>query len=438
MVQLYPSQQEILDEIKDKNRCAIFAGVGSGKTYIGGEKLMSFQTDWNLVICQKSQVDYWVNHFETHYPNTTVTDLTKVSANSFGNIRPGVLIINYDLAFRRPLLTTLKNFSLMLDESSLIQNMSAKRTKFILKLKPDNVVLLSGTPVSGGKINREKGLIFGRYENLISQLHLLGWKVTQKSFWETYVNWDLKRYGEVRVKEIVSYKRIDELNNKLKELGCVFRRTEDIVELPDEHDQHYYVKMTPEYRKMKKTGLVEIGDTKLVAEFPTTKFLRLRQLCGAYNNDKLNMLSDLLDTLENERVIIFYSFVEDLNQIKKILGKRPMSQINGEVKDLTAYEKYDNSVTLCQYQSGARGHNLQKAAYIIYFNPTVSPELFDQSRGRIRRNGQKRSVVNYYHLLVNGSIEEKILSKVSRGLEYTVEDYIADYERNENLNENIS
>ena len=428
MVELYPSQQEMLNEVEGKNRCAIYAGVGSGKTFIGSEKLISFQTPFNLVICQKSQVEYWVNHFQTHYPSVTVTDLTKRGLLTLADLHPGVMIINYDLVFRRPILSTLRQFSLMLDESSLIQNMSAKRTKFILKLNPTNVVLLSGTPVSGGKIDREKGIIFGRYENLISQLHLLGWKISQKAFWERYVNWELKRYGEVRVKEVVSYKNIAELNDTLKRLGCVFRRTEDIVELPDESDQHHYVGITPEYKKMARNGIVEVDDVKLIGDFPATKFMRLRQLCGAYNKDKLAMLSDMLDSLENERVIIFYSFVEDLERIKKLLGDRPVSQINGSVKDLTAYEEHDNAVVLCQYQSGARGHNLQKGGYIIYFDPTVSPELFDQSRGRIRRNGQTRSVVNYYHLIVRGSIEERILDKVSQGLEYTVDDYIADYE----------
>ena len=91
MVQLYPSQQEMLDEIKDKTNCAIYAGVGSGKTFIGSEKLLSFQTPFNLVICQKSQVDYWVNHFQTHYPDITVTDLTKVKKMNLTHIRPGVM-----------------------------------------------------------------------------------------------------------------------------------------------------------------------------------------------------------------------------------------------------------------------------------------------------------------------------------------------------------
>lgn len=430
-MKLFPSQQTILDEVEGKKNVAFYLGVGAGKTFIGSEKLMQFGNPYNLVVCQKSQVDYWVNHFQTHYPETTVSDLTKLKVRHPLDIMQGVMVINYDLIFRRPALLNLKNFTLMLDESSIIQNMSAKRTKFILKMKPSNVILLSGTPVSGGKIDREKGLIYGRFENLISQCQLLGWKISKGAFWDRYVNWELRQYGEVRVKEVTGYKNISELNETLRMLGCVFRRTEDIVELPDESDQHHYVGISSEYKRMRRDGIVKFDDVKLIGDFPIVKFLRLRQLCGAYNKDKLALLSDLLDTLENERVIIFYSFTEDLERIKMLLGDRPVSQINGAVKDLTAYEEHDNAIVLCQYQSGARGHNLQKASYMVYFDPTVSPELFDQSRGRIRRNGQTRSVVNYHHLIVRGSIEEKIFDKVSQGLEYTVDDYMNDYERDD-------
>ena len=427
MVQLYPSQQEMLDEIKDHNRCAIYAGVGSGKTFIGSEKLISFQTPFNLVICQKSQVDYWVNHFQTHYPDKTVTNLTKIPQMSLGHIRPGVMVINYDLVFRRPILSALKDFSLMLDESSLVQNMQAKRTKFILKLKPKNVVLLSGTPVSGGQLDKSEGLIYGKYENLLSQLHLLGWKIPKKNFWDKYVVWHLQQYGEVRVQEVTGYKNIPELNSILKQLGCVFRRTEDMVELPEFDEQVIKVPRIPEYNKMMKHGIVTVDGEELVGDTPLSKLMRLRQLCASYNEHKASVLRDLLDTLENERVIVFYNFRDELEIIKEVVGDRPLSQINGDVKDLDAYENHHNAVIACQYQSGARGHNLQKSAYIVYLSVTNSAELFDQSRGRIRRNGQKASRVMYYHIVCEKSVEENELASVRAGVDYTVDDYISDY-----------
>ena len=427
MVQLYPSQQEMLDEIKDKTNCAIYAGVGSGKTFIGSEKLLSFQTPFNLVICQKSQVDYWVNHFQTHYPDITVTDLTKVKKMNMSHIRPGVMVINYELAFRRELLLALKNFSLMLDESSLIQNMQAKRTKFILKFKPNNVVLLSGTPVSGGQLDKDKGLIYGKYENLLSQLHLLGWKISKKAFWDRYVIWELRQYGEVRVQEVTGYKNIPELNEKLKAMGCIFRRTEDMVELPEYDDQVIKVPRIPEYNKMQRNGIVEVNGEELIGDTPLSKLMRLRQLCASYNDNKASVLGDLLDTLENERVVVFYNFRDELEVIKRVVGDRPLSQINGDMTDLEAYENCSNAVVACQYKSGSRGHNLQKSAYIVYMSVTNSAEYFDQSRGRIRRNGQKSKRVMYYHIVCDGSVEEKELASVRAGVDYTVEDYERDY-----------
>ena len=52
-------------------------------------------------------------------------------------------VINYELTFRRNVLKTLTGFTLMLDESSLIQNENAKRSKFILGLDVYKRQLLS-------------------------------------------------------------------------------------------------------------------------------------------------------------------------------------------------------------------------------------------------------------------------------------------------------
>lgn len=435
MVELYDSQKEVLAECEGKRNVGLFLGCGAGKTFVGSEKGMMFNTSWNLLVCQKSKVKDWVKHFETFYPHMTVTDLTKLGNMNLGNLRPGVMVINYELIFRRPILSTLRDFTLILDESSLIQNSQAKRTKFILKMKPAHVVLLSGTPVPGGQIDKDKGLIYGKYENLLSQVNLLGWKISKTAFWERYVQWELRHYGEVRVKEVVGYKNIPELNAKLKELGCVFRRTEDMIDLPPYDDQTIYVSKIPAYNKMMKHGIVEIDGEKLIGDLPITKLLRLRQICGNYTDEKATALADLLDSLENERVIIFYNFTPELEVIKKVVGDRPFYQLNGSVKDWDeetwGLPENSNAVVACQYHVGAYAHNMQAAKYIINFSVTNKAEEFEQSRGRIRRDGQVAERVMYYHIVVKDSVEESGLASVRRGVDYTVEDYINEYERNE-------
>jgi len=84
-------------------------------------------------------------------------------------------VINYELAFRRSDIAHISNFTLMLDESQYIQNETAKRSKLVLSLKPENVILLSGTPTSG------------KYEKLWSQCRMLGWNISKEAFWNTYI-----------------------------------------------------------------------------------------------------------------------------------------------------------------------------------------------------------------------------------------------------------
>src|SRR5690554_7060988 len=69
----------------------------------------------NLIICQKSKIDDWVEHMKTYYPNYNIIVYNKpvpIPDNS-------VVIINYDLVWRRPELAKLEDFTLILDESSM-------------------------------------------------------------------------------------------------------------------------------------------------------------------------------------------------------------------------------------------------------------------------------------------------------------------------------
>ena len=173
MITLFQHQQQALDETEGKNRVAYYLDMGLGKTFVGSEKMMKLNKRINLVVCQCSKVQDWIEHFQDHYTRNCVFDLTnpKTFKWFFEQVQhevPTLMIgvINYELTFRRNVLKTLTGFTLMLDESSLIQNENAKRSKFILGLKPDNVILLSGTPTGG------------KYENLWSQCQLVGWKIS--------------------------------------------------------------------------------------------------------------------------------------------------------------------------------------------------------------------------------------------------------------------
>lgn len=417
VIKLLPHQQEAMDQTEGLKNIAVYHDMGLGKTFTGSEMMVRFGCKVNLIVCQKSKVQDWVDHFCFHYCDYEIFNLTnKKELEHFLTKRkadvPVVAVINYELAWRRKELLKLTDFCLMLDESSLIQNPTAKQTKFILKLKPDHVILLSGTPVGG------------KYENLWTQLHLLGWNISLDLYEKQYVNWELIEVGAMKhriVDKNDPYKNIDRLKSKMREHGAVFKKTEECFDLPDQTFINVMVEPISEYWKFRKDSIVTVEDQELVGDTSLTKLLYLRQLCGQYNHNKLDAFRDLVSSTQ-DRLIVFYSFNQELWAMKKILQEldRPVSEINGHVKDLTAYETESNSVTLCQYQSASKGLNLQKCNRIIYFTLPLSSEDFEQSKKRIHRIGQEKPCF-YYLLLCTGSVEEQILKTLEKRRDFTDE-----------------
>ena len=138
-------------------------------------------------------------------------------------------------------------------------------------------------------------------------------------------------------------------------------------------------------------------------------------ILGAYNKNRYQTLLDMINSTE-DRLIIFYNFNEELKELQSLID-RPLSVVNGKVKDLSAYENEDNSVTLIQYQAGAMGLNLQKANKIIYFSLPEKSDLFEQSKKRVHRIGQASNCF-YYIMLAKGSIEERILDCLNKRRDY--------------------
>ena len=430
-MKLYPHQVDALKRLENYNRCALYWDMGLGKTFGGSEKAIELGENI-LVVCQKSKVNDWFNHFLDNYVGCNTCDLTKVKERDLNSFigtslrhqgekhywKYSVWIINYDLIWRRDVLSKLRNFTLLLDESSLIQNETTKRSKFILQsLNPTNVILLSGTCVSG------------KYERLWSQCRLLGWRISKKDFYNRYCiqepiyKWNgqpmKNAYGGI-ITRIVGYKNVEELKQKLRDFGAIFMKTEEVIDLPEQTFIDINVDVTKEFIKFEKTKLVEVEGKTLVGDTSLTELLYQRMLCSQYNKEKLKSFEDLIDST-SDRLIVFYNFNEELDKMKSVVGDRPISIVNGSTRDLKAYEECDDSITFVQYQAGAMGLNLQKANKIIYFSPTLSCEMYMQSLKRVHRLNQANPC--FYYLMKSG-IDNEIYEALQRGVDYTNELFV--------------
>lgn len=360
----------------------------------------------NLLVCQKSKVKDWLEHFKTYYSEYTIKDLTKNKVFNEGTNGKYIGVVNYDIVYRRDNLKKLQHFTLMLDESSVISNEKTKRSKAILKMGADNVILLSGTPVSG------------KYEKLYSQCKLLGWKITKKEFYERYIiTRDFQRPNlPFAIKLVVGYKNVEDLKNQLRLHGAFFMKADEAISLPKQNFIRITCEQIPEYKKFRKDRIVTIDNKEIVGENTLTRMLGERQLCSQYNKHKLQAFKDLLND-SDDRFIVFYNFTAEKDILARLV-ERPISLVNGEIRDLENYEKCDNSVTFIQYQAGAKGLNLQKANKIIYFSLPLSCENYMQSQKRIHRIGQDKPCF-YYILETENSIDRKILQALNRQEDYT-------------------
>lgn len=420
-MKLYKHQIDALERTKTFNKCAFFHDMGLGKTFTGSEKMRMLDNNVNLIVCQKSKVADWFKHCEENMTDKFVVfDLTnKKDFDLFFSWRNAedkkIGIINYDLVFRRPEFMSLQDFTLLLDESSLIQNNKSKRTKTILKMKASNVILLSGTPVGG------------KYENLYSQIKLLGWKITKKDYWNYFIDYEMVQYGDFSpmIPKIKGYKNVEWLKKMLKQYGADFIKSDEVFDLPEQNFNTVKVPLIKEYKEFKKERVVTVDDKEFVGDTPLKSMLYLRILCGSYNKNKLNTFVDLIESTD-DRLIVFYNFTEELEAMKSVIGKRAYSVVNGSERNLNNYENVSNSITFIQYQAGAMGLNLQKANKIIYFTLPLSSELFEQSKKRIHRIGQNRPCF-YYLLLAENSIEERIKTTLDKRNDYTQELFEKDF-----------
>lgn len=422
-MKLYPHQVECLEKTKGSNKAAYLIDPGLGKTYLSSEKMFEIGNKIALVICQKSKVSDWIVHFKSNYgERVMVIDYTKkrnqnLSAEDivlYSDPVYVVVVVNYELAWRRPELARLSGFTLILDESSMIQNPEAKQTKFIMKkLKADGVILLSGTPCGG------------KFENLWTQSYMLGCGLSKREFEKKFINFEIldRRLGfPIKIVDRRNpYRNVGELKQMLRDHNAIFMKTEDVMTLPEQRTIKIYCPLTAEYRKFLRSKVIQLPDRELVGSTSLTFRLGLRALASGYSKHKLDSFRDFIQST-SDRLLVFYNFIHELRELEEIAKDmgRPVSYINGQTKDLTNYEAEDNSITFLQYQAGAMGLNLQKANKIVYFSLPERSELFEQSKKRIHRIGQKNTCT-YFILQTASSIDELIYRALEQKRDYTDE-----------------
>lgn len=431
---LYKFQETALKQIKDRDNVLLAAEMGTGKTLMSIEQSERWDSDILVCLVLKSTLKQWLDELSNQTGRKIFNGYKKTKKDGIKAFidydGKKAIVIGYD-AYKAKCAALLRDYvnkntervTMICDESSLIGHMESERTKAVLKSKTKHKILCSGTPCSGGKI-----------ENLLPSMKMLGWQMTKEQFLDDYCyvyEWNDPARPWVTIPIIQGYKNIEQLRAGLKEHGTVFLTMEEAgVELPPETTQQIEITTPAEYKKFMRTGIVEVNGQEIIGENNLTKMLYSRQICSVYNQAKAAAVEELLEQAGDEQVIIFYNWTAELKILESICErlKRPISVVNGQKRDLTAYEgNRPGTVILAQYQAASMGLNLQEHCRIcIYFSPCLSYSDFEQSKARVHRIGQKRSCI-FYTLICRDSVEESIMQTLAERRDYTEQLFTEQY-----------
>ena len=451
----YAHQLTALEKSWDKTEYGYFMEMGTGKSKVLVDNMAMLydkgRINGAVIVAPKGVYRNWFsqeipNHLPSHIQPKMVlwTALTsKTKDKEYQTLfETGhdlhILIINVEALSTKKGLDFAAKFMrchktlLAIDESTTIKNPSAKRTKSILSLGKEATYrrILTGSPVTKSPLD-----LYTQCGFLNS--YLLGYD-SFYAFRNRYANMIDRNFGGRRVQLIGSYKRLDELADKLK--GFSYRvLKDDCLDLPDKVYIRREVDLTEEqskaYSTMKSAALALLKGKMATAPHVLTQMMRLHQItCGHLRNDdgtiteiKNNRLKELVNLLEEVegKVIIWANYVYDIENIVKVIsdefGEDSIVQYYGAIpaeqrqENIKKFQDPDSKARffIGNPQTGGYGITLTFANTVVYYSNGYDLEKRLQSEDRAHRIGQTKSVT-YVDFIAPKTVDEKIVKALRK------------------------
>ena len=307
----------------------------------------------------------------------------------------------------------------VIDELSSFKNPQSQRFKALMKVrsKVRRVVGLTGTPASNGLMD-----LFAEYK-LLDMGQRLGRYITRYRL--SYFQPD-KTNGAI----VYSYKPLpfaeEEIFKKIGDI-TISMKSGDFLQMPEKIMTEYEVEMNEkekqEYKHLKDNLVLSVGDQEITAANAASLCGKLSQMANGavYTDDrnvqifherKLDALEDMIEAANGKPVMIAYWFQHDFDRIKNRLQEMGVEFEKIDSEDsIKRWNEGRLPVALIHPASAGHGLNLQSGgSTIIWFGLTWSLELYQQTNGRLWRQGQKDKTVVIQHIITKGTIDERILS----------------------------
>ncbi|HQF34130.1 MAG TPA: DEAD/DEAH box helicase [Petrotogaceae bacterium] len=422
---LYAYQEKIFTWVKQRKKIALFMDMGTGKTLVTLNFIMYYRPKKILIICPKIAMYVWQSEFKKHIKNNPYQIITLDKGTSSSKAEKvkdlkrenTVIIINYESCWRDHIEKALKDYKadmIICDESHKVKTYGSNVSKYVRQLgkNTEYKAILTGTPVTNTKLD-----YWGQFAFL--DITLFG------HLYSAFKN----RYFEFHPKfpsKIIKEKNMDELLAKVSENSVTVKLKEVKTDLPAITEEIIYTEMSSAqqkaYDKLRKEQFLKLEKGEILLKNAMNEMQKLQQISSGFiyieneatykffENSKIEALIELIESMGEEKVIVFCSFTEELKMIKTALEKEGKATAvigNGQNELQKFYE--GAQICIINLLAGAEGIDLTSAHYAIYFSPTIKMDKFEQSRARIYRNGQTMPCF-VYHLINKNTVDTKIYS----------------------------
>ncbi len=379
----------------------------------------------SLLVIPASLISNWEKEIERFSP-----DMTFFVAHPSAGLKKGdppedpealdafdLVITTYALIQR---LSWLRNHTwqyIILDEAQAIKNPGTKQTRTVKKLKAQNRIIMTGTPIEN------------RLSDLWSLFDFLnpGLLGNAREFKKFSKDLDKDPAGYAGLRKIIG----PYILRRLKTDKSI------IKDLPEKTEMKTYAPLGKKQVLLYGRLVQDIRESILETEGITRKglilssLMKFKQICnhpdqylGAEGFDekesgKFQRLRDICTTIyeKREKVLVFTQFKEMTQPLHDLLedifhGKGLI--LHGSVavgKRKKIIEQFQGPgyvpFMVLSLKAGGIGLNLTEANHVIHFDRWWNPAVENQATDRAFRIGQKKNVV-VHKFLTQGTVEEKI------------------------------
>lgn len=425
---LLPFQQEAYNKLIKLKVGALYMEMGLGKTRTALE-IIQTRVNKNKIIkvlwlCPCSTKKNLEEQIKEH---SDLIDRIEIFGIESISMSDNTYLQTYNIV-------SMFNCMLVIDESNMVKNHNALRTKRIIELSSycKYKLILNGTPVTRTEAD------------LFSQWYILDWRIlgyrSYFSFSANHLVWDEEH------RKITSVLNKNYLTNRIAPYTYQARK-KDVLNLPNKiyekvfysldevQRKHYnYVKekILSEIEKATPfntlhliykllTGLQHVVSGRIVVttDTITTKdfFMKIE------NNPRIIALLNTISQISNdEKIIIWCKYTKEILEIEKILkkeyGNNSTALFYGDIPQNKRNDEINKFKTSARFlignkNSGGYGLNLQFANYMIFYSNDYDWGTRSQAEDRIHRIGQT-STTTYIDLIAYGTVDERIIDNLKR------------------------